>query len=479
MVKKEKGRSQVLRGILSYGAYIPYNRLKREKINEFYGTSALKGERAVAGFDEDAVSMGVEAGFDSLTGMDEKAIDTVFFATSNGPYDEKSSLSTIAKALYLRDDVKGIEAAHSLRSGTSSLLTALERDNKTLVMAADCQLGAPSGMDEQLFGDGAVSFVTGSGEEVIAELIDSVSIQNELVGSWRSNGDDFVRNWEERFVSKVFVPSIQKAVSDVLLKNEIKISDIAKVIISVPGKKGYQKVVKALGLSKEQQQNQLLETVGQTGTAHAGMELAHALEHANPGDKILVANFAEGTDVLVFETTEALRNIGKRKGIKGSIDNKNNELAYSDYLKWKGILETAPPRRPKRDRPSAPAMYRNYNQNLSFNGSKCTSCGTPQFPKQRVCVNCQAKDQMEDYRFVGKTATITTYTMDYLAPTPASPALIAVIDFESGGRIMCEVTDCEPEEINIGMEVELTFRRLYEHKESGIHNYFWKAKPKR
>ncbi|WP_085993060.1 OB-fold domain-containing protein [Oceanobacillus senegalensis] len=468
-----------MRGILSYGAYIPYNRLKRSKLKDFFGISALKGEKAVAGFDEDVVSMGVEAGFDSLNGLDEKKIDTVYFATTNGPYDEKSSISTITKALDLRENVRGIESAHSLRAGTSSLLQALDQEKQTLVVTADCQVGAPSGANEQLFGDGAVSFITGSGDDVIARLVDSITIQDEILGQWRSNGQEFEKSWEERFFSTVFTTSVKSAVSQVLEKSEISLSDISKIAISAPGKKGYSKIAKALGVGKEQVQDPLFDNIGQTGTAHAGMLLVDALENAKPGDYILVANFAEGTDIILLQTTDALTKKNANKGIKGHINVKNNDLSYANYLKWKGILETEPARRPGRDRPSAPAMHRNYDQNLGFYGSKCKSCGIPQFPKQRVCAKCQAKDQMEDYRFVGKTATITTYTLDYLAPTPAPPALIAVIDFASGGRIMCEVTDCEPEEIEIGMEVELTFRRLYKHGQSGIHNYFWKARPKR
>lgn len=188
-------------------------------------------------------------------------------------------------------------------------------------------------------------------------------------------------------------------------------------------------------------------------------------------------NFSEGTDILLLEVTEAITKLRKRKGIEGYLHVKNNELSYSDYLRWKGILEVEPPRRPEVDRPSAPAMFRNYQQNLGFYGSKCRECGTPQYPKQRICVQCQAKDKMDDYRFVGREATVATYTIDYLAASPAPPVLVAVIDFKGGGRIICDVTDCSKDEIEIGMEVEMSFRKLYEAK--GIHNYFWKARPKR
>lgn len=466
-----------MKGILSYGSYIPYNRLQRRKIKEFFGTPASAGEKAVAGYDEDSVSMSVEAALDCLQGFQQKQIDTVYFATTTGPYEEKSSLPTITKALDLRENVNGIEAAHSLRAGSSSLLSALKQDDTALVLAADHQLGGPAGANEQLFGDGAVSFIIGSGEDVVAKIVDTTSVQDDIVAQWRNEGDAFVHNWEERFVSSIYTSKIHSIFTEFKKKNHISIADISKVVISAPGRKGYQKVAKKLGFNKEQVQEPLIEKVGQTGSAHAGMVFVAALEESTPGDNILVITFAEGIDMMLYQVTDAITKLTERRGIKGYMGVKNNELSYADYLKWKGLIQTEPPRRPEKDRPSAPAMYRHYDQNLGFYGSKCKVCGTPQFPKQRVCAECQAKDQMDDYRFVGRTAKIATYTLDYLAPTPAPPAVIAVIDFSGGGRIMCEVTDCDPNEIKIGMEVELTFRRLYEA--GGIHNYFWKARPKR
>ena len=47
-------------GITSYGSYVPYRRLKRAAIAQVLGIPAGKGERAVASFDEDSVSMTVE-----------------------------------------------------------------------------------------------------------------------------------------------------------------------------------------------------------------------------------------------------------------------------------------------------------------------------------------------------------------------------------------------------------------------------------
>ena len=72
-------------------------------------------------------------------------------------------------------------------------------------------------------------------------------------------------------------------------------------------------------------------------------------------------------------------------------------------------------------------------------------------------------------------ATVTTCTVDRLAYTPSPPVLMAVLDFDGGGRMRCQLTDATQDEARIGLRAEMTFRRL--GTAAGVHNYFWKARP--
>jgi uncharacterized OB-fold protein len=232
-----------------------------------------------------------------------------------------------------------------------------------------------------------------------------------------------------------------------------------------------------MGFTLPQIQDSLFMTVGIAGAANMPMMLAAALEEASPGDYILAATFGEGCDALLFRVTENAGSLPPRRGVGGYVNSKKNTLSYHTYLKWRQIIETEPPRRPDPAKPSAPAMFRERSKKYAFYGSRCRACGTPQFPPQRVCVHCQAKDQMDPYCFAGRPARVATYTVDYLTFSQDPPAVFAVVDFEGGGRMICEMTDCDITKIDIGMEVEMSFRRLYEA--GGISNYFWKARPKR
>ena len=84
-------------GIAAYGAYVPYYRLQRAAIGAALGSGGGKGTRAVASFDEDATSMGVEAARIAMKAANGIAPQAVFFATvdsSLSGQDERRQPST-------------------------------------------------------------------------------------------------------------------------------------------------------------------------------------------------------------------------------------------------------------------------------------------------------------------------------------------------------------------------------------------------
>jgi len=468
-------------GIVSFGAYIPFHRLERKKIAEAFGEPGGKGEKAVANHDEDSLSMAVAAAQDALTGWPANRLAAVYFATTTAPYVEKQSSTTIAAALDCQAQIRTADFTDSLRAGTTALLAGLEtvqaQGAPVLVTAADCRLGGAQGSFEKELGDAAAAFILGD-QDVIAELVASYSVAADFLDQWRSQGDRTIRSWEDRFVlSEGFFPQVKAAVSGLLSQAGCRPQDLAKVVLYAPNARAHATAAKAMGLAPEQVQDPLFDRVGNAGAASVPLMLAAALEEAQPGDRILVVSQGQGSDALLFQVTDAIRKLPARRGVKGHLASKKQIAHYTTYLKWKNMLPLEAGRRPQRQRPSVPAMWRNHEQNLAFVGSRCTACGTPQYPKQRVCVHCKAKDQMEDYPFSDKKARIATYTVDYLTVSPDPPTVFVVVDFEGGGRIICEMTDTDPAQLDIGMEVEMTFRRLYEAE--GIHNYAWKARMKR
>ncbi|MHB1127239.1 MAG: OB-fold domain-containing protein [Bacillota bacterium] len=468
-------------GITAYGAYIPYTRLDRKRFAEAFGGAAQPGEKAVANHDEDSVSMAASAAIDCMTGLDKNKVNALYFATTTSPYREKQSATTIAAALDLDQTARTTDFTDTLRSSSAAILAALDAVNSwadtAVIAVGDSRLGASQGQFEQVLGDGAAALAIGK-ENVIAEVVETYSIAKEFIDNWRAAGDTFIRAWEERFiVTEGYDRTVKEATAGLLAKAGVTPKDITRLVLYGPTPRYQASAAAAMGFGKDQIQDTLANTVGNAGAANAAMMLVAALEEAKPGDTILFVTYGDGADAILFKVTDAITQLLPRKGIKGNLNPRRNDINVETYLKWKNMVPIEAARRPEKQRPSVPAMWRGYKQNLGFYGSKCTVCGTAQFPIQRVCVKCQAKDQMEPYRFGDKQGTISTFTIDHLSASPDPPTLFAAIDFDGGGRIIFEVTDCDPAELHVGMRVEPCFRRLYEA--GGISNYFWKSRPVR
>jgi 3-hydroxy-3-methylglutaryl CoA synthase/uncharacterized OB-fold protein len=461
-----------LAGIVRYGSYIPYFRVQRAALG------AGKGERAVASYDEDSVSMAVEAARDAVRGGAK--VESVIFATTSPAYAEKLDAATIQAALDLPESIASIGLGGSTRMGMAALLLGLDladAGRPALVCASDIVTGLPGGARESQGGDGAVAFVTGGDRDAIARVLGRASSTIEILDVWRLPEERFPRQWEERFTADTMAPVITETVKRALGAGKVEPSTLATVILDGTNPRSMAGLPKAFGLKPEQLADPLASSVGRTGVAHAGLMLARALDAAKPGDRILVVCVADGVDALVLEATDAIKGAPPVRKVDRWIASKRNDLGYNSYLKWRAILPFEPPRRPDPERPAAPPMRRHERWKLAFVGSRCLKCQTGHLPPQRVCVKCGAVDQMRAERFADTSCRVTTYTLDHLAYSLQPPVVVGVVDYEGGGRFSCELTDVDPKEVAIGNHLEMTFRRLFTAQ--GVHNYFWKARPGR
>jgi len=177
--------------------------------------------------------MAAAAAIDCLTGVDRGTIDGLYFATTTSPYKEKLGAAIVAMAADLRQDVLTADFAHSLRAGTSALMSAVDAvkagsAKKVMVTAADSRLGIPGSPYEQNFGDGAGALLIGD-SDVAATIEASYSVYSEIVDVWRADGDTFIRSWEDRFTTTHgYLAVVGEAVSGLLKKTGLKPGDFAK-----------------------------------------------------------------------------------------------------------------------------------------------------------------------------------------------------------------------------------------------------------
>lgn len=464
-------------GILSYGAYVPKTRLPLAAIG---GRPARDGgpEKAVAWNDEDTLTLGVSAALHCLQGFDRSAVDAVLFATTSAPFQEKQCAALAARALDLRRDIQTADHSGSLRAGTTALRAAADAVTAgsarcVLVVASDCRMGAPGSGLERNFGDGAAAFLVGDGE-VIATVEAGFAVADEIVDVWRGAGDPFVHTWEERFVvQEGFTPRMVDAVRGLLEKTGLAAADYARVALYAPDARSHSTVARKLGLDADQLQDPFFGRLGNAGAAFAPLQLAAALENARPGERLILANYGDGADATALAVTDHVEKLEPRRGVSWNLERRRPVASYDHYLAARG-LRSSEWQAGTDPGLSATIHFRERDEDLSFCGQRCRKCQAVQFPLQRVCETCFAKDDFERVRLSDRQGHVVTYTFDYFFPTPDPPTIVTVTEVE-GARVHLQLVECTPEETRIGLPVEFTFRRI--HEVGGRPNYYWKGIP--
>ena len=338
-------------GITSFGVYVPAYRLPREEIARVWKTRSRKGERAVARFDEDTLTMAANAGMDCMKYSEQKA-DALFFGSTTPPYREKQTAAIIAAVTDHPEQTRTADFAGSLRSGTIALSSAIDAvksgaAKNVIVAVSDSRMGPGKSQFEQQFGDGAVALSVGS-SELLAAIEAQYSIFDDSYDTWRTERTPFVQSWEERFtLNESFMNVMKKTIAGILEKCQLTPADFSKAVFYAPDGKAQADLARAVGFDPSQVQDPSFDSIGNTGTAALPLMLVTALCEARPGDRILVANYGDGGDAFVLKTTENLAGSrAQQERVKKRL-NKKIPIDYGRYLTWRGLVPLEQPRRPQ------------------------------------------------------------------------------------------------------------------------------------
>ncbi len=471
-------------GIKSFGAYIPRRRMLRSAIAAAHAWShpslkgLAKGERSICNWDEDVITMAVEAGRDCLRGS-SGGISGIVLASTTAPYADLNNAMVVGAALSLPTESSANDCGGSTRSGLSAVIGACRAvGDDVLVVASEQRTGKPASAQEMNFGCGAGAVTVGTGEDVIAKFLGAETLSVPFINSFRKAGERFDYGWEERWIRDEGVSKLIPGAAKRLLSRLDLAPDRTIWFGMSGGGAGADKLVaKVLQIAPEQVLPDLQAQVGDTGTAQPILLLISALERAKPGDIILIASFAQGGEIAAFEMTQSAAATGRR-GLAGSIAQRIEETAYLKLLAFDGHVELEWGMRAETDNKTAlTQLYRSADQILGFVGGQCSSCHQVQFPRMPACVNCGALNTQKPYSLLDVPAKVQTYTADWLQYTPAPPLYVGLVQFEVGARVLMEIVDVGPQGIDVGTPLEFAFRIKEQDRMRHFDRYFWKAVP--
>lgn len=474
-------------GITGFGAYVPRLRIERAAIAAAHAwmnpslKAAGKGERAFCSWDEDVVTMAVEAARDCLAGRRRDAISAISLASTTFPYADLSNAVIVASALGLDHDTRTSNAAGSQRAGTTALIQALEAaDGDALIVASEKPRALPASVAEMQTGAGAAAVTTGS-EGVIATLLAASSRQAHFVDRFRSADQPSDYAWEERWIrDEGYAKLVPEAVKAALAVAGIAAADVQHLVLPAPVRGIGATIGKQIGFAGTVA-GAFEPAIGYCGVAHGFLMLAETLAVAKPGERILMIGFGQGVDVLLFEATDLCGRPTAARGVAGAVADK---IVTRDYLRMLSFYDQIAldwgMRGEKTGKAALTEQYRVSDQLDTFTGGKCAMCGTVQFPVLAYCVNpaCNApSDALAPISLADEPAAIFTVTSDWLSYHPAPPLAVGFVAFDNHARLLMEIVDAAPEQLETGTPLRMVYRIKERDKARGFNRYFWKATP--
>lgn len=456
-------------GIGAYAAYLPAYALRSSGLD---GAEPRAGgpARSVAAFDEDSVTMAVEALREIADGTPPGR--QLLLATTSAPYDGKTAAGIAHEALGLDAGVAAADLRGHRAGATALDLVLRAGAAAALADVRTTRAGAP---DELAQGDAAAAFTPG---DAAAVLLSRAGRTVEVLDRWRLPGERHDHVWDERFTAGILVAAGREAAEHALADAGLDAVDHVAVASSNP--RAAAALRRALGGSGADAEIERL--TGYTGAAHPGLLLAAALDEARPGQTVLLVSAAEGADAFVLRAGAGVRSARGGRSVRDHLA-RREDLTYGRYLRWRGLLDVQGPARPAAPSPAAPPMRRTAGWKYRLEGGLCDACGGVTTPPGRVCASCgvagsagaPGKVSLRD-----RVATVVSVTQDHLTTMPEPQVAIVVADFDAGaggggGRLGAYTADVAAGDVHVGMRMRPVFRRLW--TTDAIHNYFWKLRP--
>lgn len=345
-------------GIVSYGAYVPRYRITPAEIGRVWGADgAGMGvalgvvRKSVPSPDEDTITISTEALRTALVrgGIDPQTIGAVYVGSESHPYAVKPTASVVAQAVGATPYLTAADFEFACKAGTAAIQTCLglvgaEMIRYGVAIGSDTSQGAPGDALEYSASAGGAAFVIGR-ERVIARVRRTLSYTTDTPDFWRREGQRYPSHGGRFTGEPAYFRHVTECGRKIMEVEGTTPKDYRHVVFHQPNGKFPQRVGKQLGFTDEQMRYGLVTPwIGNTYSGAALIGLANVLDHAGPGERILMIGYGSGagSDAFDLETTDELLRFDRSFGrpVQEYLDH-GTEIAYSIYAKFRGKIHLA------------------------------------------------------------------------------------------------------------------------------------------
>lgn len=352
----EQGKGQVMRpgketGIVGYGAYIPRYRLPAQEVARVWkgGTGGLPiREKAVAGLDEDVITMSIEAARNALARgqVDPREIRAVWVGSESHPYAVKPSSTVVAEAIGATPHTQAADWEFACKAGTEAVQAAIGfvgsgMARYALAIGMDTAQGRPGDALEYTAGAGGAAFLLGPAEDSLAIFEGTYSYSTDTPDFWR-RADAIYPEHGERFTGEpAYFKHIQSAAEALMSEMGTGPEDYQYAVFHQPNVKFPQRIGKILGFGPGQLETGLL--VGEIGNVYAGsamIGLTEILDVAKPEDRVLLVSYGSGagSDAFSLRLTDRLAERQQLAPSTRSYIQRRTEIDYATYARMRGKI---------------------------------------------------------------------------------------------------------------------------------------------
>jgi len=339
-------------GIQGYGAYVPRYRLPAKEIGRIWGNSGSYPvkEKAVAGLDEDVITMSIEAARNALkrSEIDASQLRAVWIGSESHPYAVKPSGTVVAEAIGAPNDIQAGDWEFACKAGTEAMVAAMAlvgsgMGDYALAIGMDTAQGKPGDALEYTAASGGAAYLIGPQKGSLASIEASYSYVSDTPDFWRREYQVYPEHGQRFTGDPAYFEHVMNSAQTILAETNLKASDFAYAVFHQPNTKFPQRAAKMLGFTPEQIAPGLL--AGQIGNTYSGaaiIGLSAILDVAKEGDLILMTSYGSGagSDSFIIKVRKELKK--RRENALSTQDYiaRRTEIDYATYLRFRGEIVT-------------------------------------------------------------------------------------------------------------------------------------------